>query len=295
MTVPFEITVCSCGDQDERLLQKIADATFNEIHLIYNKWNPRSELSLFNTSSSNEPFPISKELANLLAKADFAWRLTEKKFDPTIEPLQNRWKRAFSEASPPSNEELLEIKRSIGWEKVCLTTSAIQKTVPGLQLDLGGIAKGYGVDLLFERLLKAGFAHIYVEWGGEIRVSSRHPEGRPWKVAVKTSEGKVGKTLFLSSQALATSGDYLQNWSFPQHPDQIYFHVFNACTLSPLQMKSDTVASITIAASACWLADAVATAGMFLETEKEAEAWLTHLRKVDSSFLMEIEWRKPHD
>lgn len=293
MTMPFEVKATLPVGMTETAFEQVILETFQEINLIYNKWNPDSEISLFNRHRSLETYPVSLKLRSLIEKTSLAYQLTGKRFDPTIEPLQRRWKKAFLEGKLPSSENLEEIGSLIGWDKVLLTSDGVQKLYPSLEVDLGGIAKGYGVDLLFTRLLKEGCSHIYVEWGGEIRVSSHHPEGRPWQVAIKESEGGIRKVVSLSNKALATSGDYFQYWPFPNSdkPERLFFHVFNPCTLSPLEMKSGSVASITVIASSCWLADAVATAGMFLTSEREAEDWLQQLKQVDPSLSFDIEWR----
>lgn len=280
MTIPFFIQIASPTDREAEIDQLIRD-TFEEVHRVYNKWNRESEISKFNQSRSITPQPISRALYDLLKKTDSIVHLTEGRFDPTIEPLQRIWKQALLEGKIPFQYELDAIKPAIGWENIHFDERFLWKDHPDLEIDLGGIAKGYAVDLLFERLTSSGFHSLYVEWGGEIRVSSKHTEGRSWKIGIKTrDQNRLTQVIELSDQSVATSGDYEQNWSIVlENGEKItYFHIFDRNTLSPLKI-SQNLSSATVIAPQCWLADGLATASLFFRSKEEAEKWSLFLKK----------------
>lgn len=254
-------------------IQNIIYQTFQEIDSVYNKWNPDSEISQINRLGSNIPFILSTDLYQFLIRIGTFVKLTEGRFDPTIEPLQKLWKESI-----PSDAEIAALKPAIGWDKLQFQNGTLIKKDERTQIDLGGIAKGLCVDLLIERLKKAGFHHLYVEWGGEIRTSENHPSGRPWHIGISHFDNpQIAMTqIDLNDQALATSGDYYQNWKLQE---ATYCHIFNPLTLKPLEVKKGSVASASLLARDCVTADALAKVLMFFESPDEAEKWLIKVKE----------------
>jgi FAD:protein FMN transferase len=285
MTIDYKIIVGSpitAADKDG--VQQIMFATFQEVNSIYNKWNPQSELSRLNQSPAKIKIRISKQLEKLLAETDKIVKLTGGRFDPTIEPLQQLWKSKLEKGTVPSESDIQTVSEAIGWDKIHFGQGVFWKDHLTTSLDLGGIAKGYCVDLLVERLNKAGFAHVFVEWGGEIRASGHHPDNRPWNIYISRLENEnpdqAIATLSLVDQAIATSGDYLQNWIVfdeKSGKEVTYFHIIDPLTRRPLLSTSRSIASASVLAANCTLADGLATAAMMFHTQEEAEAWIESL------------------
>jgi thiamine biosynthesis lipoprotein len=266
MTIPFEVqTEESVSTED---VSHVIRETFAYVDLHYNKFNPNSELSTINQSKAGIPLPLSEGLYTLLKETDSVWKLTHGYFDPTVEPAHKLWKEAVSQGKLPSHDELKNL--SIGWDKVHLNRQSIVKGSDTLEIDLGGIAKGYAVDLLYERLKAANVRHLYVEWGGEIRVSKEHPDKRPWKIALNSSSHYVE----LSDQACATSGDYEQFWVVD---GTAYFHILNPKTLELLQKQGELGKNRTVIAPTCTLADGIATTLFFFEGN-ELEDYVKELK-----------------
>lgn len=287
MTINYRITIGSLLEKkEEAFVKQIITETFREVDTVYNKWNPHSELSLLNNLGAGEKVALSEKLTHLLLITDRIVKLTEGKFDPTIEPLQKVWKSALNAGKTPSEEALKPILDSVGWDKIHLSEGLFWKDHARTSLDLSGIAKGYGIDLLAERLKKAGFDDLYIEWGGEIRTFGAHPEERPWRVFIsrlgdQTLENAVA-LIELNNQALATSGDYLQNWTVhrPGTSGFIHYtHIFDPKTKAPLEMTYHSIASSSVLANSCAEADGLATAAMCFNTVKEASTWAEKLRE----------------
>ncbi len=92
--------------------------------------------------------------------------------------------------------------------------------------------------------------------------------------------------LALDNRAIATSGDYLQNWTILSHsntnntrPITTYFHIFDPKTLRPLESSQKSIASASVAASSCAFADGLATAAMMFPSLVEAETWATSIKE----------------
>jgi FAD:protein FMN transferase len=280
MTIAFEVQAGSpLTEEQEAAIHRLIQETFEEVDRRYNKWNPDSEISRFNQFLSTDPFPLSLELHALLLQIDPLVALTGGLFDPSIEPLQQLWQ---SKDYEPSDEEIAAIAPAIGWHLIHFDDHFIWKDHPLAALDLGGIAKGYAVDLLFERISEQGIPHIYVEWGGEIRVSQSHPEKRPWLVGITPlNPHQPPRLLSLANRAVATSGHYEQ---YRTAPSAVYSHVMNPLTLKPLRVKNGAIGSATVIAQKCVIADGIAKVGLFFDSEKEGEDWAKSLHQPELSF-----------
>lgn len=279
MTINYRILIGHpLSSSDKKSLSKIIKDTFDEVNQIYNKWNPNSELSKLNKLKAHTPVEISAELEKFLHLTDKIVQLTEGRFDPTIEPLQSLWKKYLDLGTIPSEEEIQSLKQVIGWNNIHFDHGLFYKDYDETGLDLGGIAKGYCVDLLVMRLNQNGFDNVFVEWGGEIRASGIHPDKRPWTIFISrlnnTNPEDALAIVSLQNQAIATSGDYLQNWTVENESElKTYFHIIDPILMKPLVSSSQSIASASVLAPTCVLADGLATAAMMFPTSDAAQLW----------------------
>lgn len=234
MTVPYRILIG--GPVHRPQVEEKITTIFARTHQVYNKWNPTSEISAWNLNLSTQ---LSDRLLFLLEECDRMWKLTEGKFDPTI------------------------LGKPVGWQHLLFEGHTLHKSYPGIQIDLGGIAKGQTVDELIEELQALGYPDLLVEWGGDFRASGSHPEGRPWKVAIKNPFGGFLDEVELQDESLATSGDYAQ---FTLTQDGRFFtHIVDPSSGAPLERKPGSIVSCSVKAKTCREADALATALMLFE------------------------------
>lgn len=275
----------SLESNQKAIVQQIIDATFDEVNSIYNKWNPNSELSKLNLAKAHTQVKLSKELENLLTLTSEMVTLSNGKFDPTIEPLQKLWKKALSKGTIPSDAAIEKKLTLVGFDNIHIKNGFFSKDHESLSLDLGGIAKGFAVDLLVTRLNAAGYLNVFVEWGGEIKATGIHPEFRPWHIFIarlhdKNPDNAIA-TLDLHSQAIATSGDYLQNWTIKKDNKlKTYFHVFDKNSGKPRKIKHSSIGSASVIANSCMVADAIATALMLFDNKEEALKWVEEVKMI---------------
>lgn len=276
------------AQNDQQQVQEIINNTFREINQIYNKWNNESEITKINQLKANEVIEISPELEGFFEFTEVIVELSEGRFDPTIEPLQQLWKDHLEKGTVPNSAEIAEVMPAVGWKNLHYGNGKFFKDHDKTSLDLGGIAKGYCVDLLVERIVAAGYSNVFVEWGGEIRTHGRHSNERPWKVFVGHLNDMDPQSaivqLDLYDQSIATSGDYVQNWSVRQKDSEtIYFHIIDPQKARPLESTLSSVASATVIAPTCVLADALATVAMMHSSLEEARNWAEKISKKDPS------------
>ena len=290
MTIDYKIIVGKRLDAaEEENVRKIVLESFQEVNNIYNKWNPYSELSQLNRLNAQVKQEISPQLEKLLRITDNIVKTTEGRFDPTIEPLQRLWKEALSLGQVPSPASISEALSSTGWKQIHIENGIFWKENDKTELDLGGIAKGYAVDLIAERIHAAGFPDLYVEWGGEIRAFGQHPENRPWNIFISrlddTDPSHAIAMISLHNEAIATSGDYLQSWQVHKDGKIItYFHIIDPRTGYPMEAHEGSIASASVLAPTCAWADGIATAFMLFDNENDARAWAESLKSEKPAF-----------
>jgi thiamine biosynthesis lipoprotein len=289
MTIDYKIIVGSSLEADKsKAIQKIINETFDEIDSVYNKWNPESELSKLNKLKKDTPVPISQKLESFLKETGRIVSMGSGRFDPTIEPLQKLWKKNLAFGETPSEDEINKTKLAIGWDKIHVENGHFYKDHDDTSLDLGGIAKGFAVDLLTLKINEAGYPDIFVEWGGEIKATGLHPNNRPWHIYIanlqNTSPELAIAHLDLQNKAVATSGDYLQNWTVKNNLNSndylTYFHVIDPKSGKPLEIKEHSIGSASVMANSCLVADAIATTLMIFSDVEEASLWFESVKEV---------------
>lgn len=281
MTIDYRILIGEqLTPQRHAEVEQLLQHTFSVINDVYNKWNPNSELSKINRLKAHVKTPISPALEGFLLEIQKIVDISDGRFDPTIEPLQELWKTKLAQQIVPSEEEINAVLPAIGWHKIHFGNGLFYKDHDFTSIDLGGIAKGYCVDLLVNALNKAGYANVYVEWGGEIRASGKHPDDRPWHIFISrlgdTDPAHAIAHLDLIDLAIATSGDYLQKWNVS---GTTYFHIFDPKAHRPLVSTSGSIASASVMASNCAMADGLATVAMMFSTVEEAEVWTNSVKE----------------
>ena len=136
------------------------------------KWN--SEISLFNQAKINEEIKISAGFQKVLEQALYWGKKTNGALDVSVMPSILTWRKGFvdsfeSEWKPPLINDIVSAKDKVDYAKVLLRGNILIKVIDGQMIDLSAIAKGWGVDQLFELFWNLGVTNLMVEVGGEVR------------------------------------------------------------------------------------------------------------------------------
>ncbi|MCM2372170.1 FAD:protein FMN transferase [Aporhodopirellula aestuarii] len=223
-----------------------------------------SELSRFNASTSTDWFDVSQETADVVAFALEVGAASDGRFDVTVGPLVDRWSFGPGKRNRdvPSDEELDEIGQRIGQQHLAVRRDppALKKDIAQLRVDLSAIAKGHGVDRVVELLLSLGAKNVFVEIGGEVRVTGAKQSAggsQPWRVGIQKPDAASNEIVLahpMEDSAMATSGDYR---NFFEVDGERYSHTIDPVTRRPVRHD---LASVTVIAPTCMAADAWATA-----------------------------------
>jgi thiamine biosynthesis lipoprotein len=180
---------------------------------------------------------------------------------------------------PPAGERVQRLAARGFWRKVDVAVHAGAPRVrfddPDLHLDLGAIAKGYGVDRATDALRARGVEHAIVTVGGDLFALGNSPEGEPWTVGIRSPHDRhaLAATLRVSDRAVATSGDYER---FFRWRGMRYHHLIDPATAAP---RCTPFHSATVLASRCMDADAASTSVFGLPRD----AALVIARRLDAS------------
>ncbi len=268
MTMPYRIVIGKyLSHEESEQLKKEIEAVFHVIDTVYNNWNRESEISKINHAAAGVAIPLSKELCDFLKQVDSFYRISKGRFDPTLGPLKTLWLLHLKQHSLPNEHVWKSYYENSGWKHIDLdvTNQTLTKKHSDVQLDLCGAVKGFAVDCLLETC-QHFCVDSYAEWGGEIKISGRHPSGRPWRIASSATP----EIIELKNTAVATSGNYYQQWSVN---GKIYTHILDPHTGKPLEQHEYPIISAMVIHPSCAFADAMATVLMTFSTKTEALAW----------------------
>lgn len=214
---------------------------------------PESEISRLNAHGSQEAVGLSPDVLHVLHKAVEASELTGGAFDVTYAPLRTLWRAAERQNRMPGPEAMDQALAAVGYDKIVFEDGRVRFAAPGMEVDLGGIAKGYAIDLAAAALQEAGAEAGIVDVGGDLRLFGAPEPGGRWRVAVRRPPG-VNKEFVLGVPACAvtTSGDYARWFEVEgQHLSHI---------IDPRTGRSVAhMTSVTLVAPDATTADALAT------------------------------------
>jgi thiamine biosynthesis lipoprotein len=247
---------------NEAWAQRGIDAALAELRRVdrtMSRFRADSDIGLTNAAAGRGLVDVCDDTATVLA-ASLGWaRASEGRFDPCLGRVAELW-HVGDRHQPPTEVEVaqagrgnhfaaLEVERSGSVPRAALTRS-------GVAVDLGGIAKGYGVDLAAQALRDHGIFNALVNVGGDLVAMGVDENDDPWRVGVRSPDHleQVAKVLHVSDRAVATSGDYLQYFQFG---GRRYHHLLDPVSGEP---RRTAMRSITIEAATCMDADAAATA-----------------------------------
>jgi thiamine biosynthesis lipoprotein len=216
-----------------------------------------SELAMFNSAPAGLGVPLSPETVEVLTDASVFWEKTHGAFDVTARQLFALWKSCGRENRLPTSEERRLARNQSRWEYIEIDDAGAIKLLDTASVDLGGIAKGYAIDLATEKLIAGGCVGGVVDVGGDVRCFGQKPSRKPWRVAIddpfQPHSGEVFAILDVRNVAVCTSGNYER---FYEIRGKRYSHIINPQTGDPV----DTFPSVTVVAPDARTADAWATA-----------------------------------
>jgi thiamine biosynthesis lipoprotein len=268
----------------------VADALEGVVALM-SHYEPQSEVSRLNRQPPGTPLAVSASTLRVFQLARQVQLASDGAFDIGVGRAVDEWGFGPS-ARPqaiPSSVAIQGLRSGLRPDAFTLDAAAgtLTRHAP-VWANLSGIAKGYGVDAAASALDALGIADYMVEVGGEIRARGRNSAGRPWQIAIERPDAMPRRALRivpLDGRSLATSGDYR---NYFVHEGRRYSHEIDPGSAAPV---THALASVSVVADDCTLADAWSTALFVLGPERGYEAAMHHalaahfvMRRPDGTF-----------
>ena len=311
---PPAIMGTACGlqavapaDQMDKAEEALAAATasLRATEVRFMSWRiAGSEIHTLNEADAGQLVALSPETIQLLHAARDLADETDGAFDVTFAPVFGLWAAAGKANRLPTGEQLRRALDVSGWKHFQLQEDAVLKHEGESRVDLGGIAKGYGIDRAVAAMQSVGVLGGLIDVGGDVRCFGVHRDGRPWRVRIQNpfapddprrSLGIVS----LQAGAVCTSGNYRR---FFEIDGKKYSHIIDPRTGRP----TDFAPSVTVVAATATQADAWATALSVLGPEGlraiDPEAGIEAMivvgtpkdhRKYATDGFEALLWRKP--
>lgn len=266
----FTIAVSSTDSLVAREAAYKAFARIDEINLALSDYSEASETWQLNAATPGGWVAVSPDLSKVLVMSQRLHEQTFGAFDPTIGQLVQLWRRARRKNEVPPRLQINEALLLKGFDALELDTSQhphkIRYLREGVQLDFGGIGKGYAADEALRVLTDAGFPASFVSASSSIAAGDA-PDDRPeWTFMMENQRKEGGSTsgieqvIQCTNCFIASSGDLYQ---YLELRGRRYSHIIDPETGEALSNGSF---AIVLAPSAA-LADAYATAFCVMEME----------------------------
>lgn len=269
MGTMFHIIVYHTSVPDARKAVDAAMAEIVRLDQVMSHYKEDSDLSRLNRAAGQRDVEVEPSLYDVIEKSLAFSRLSNGRFDITVGPLVRLWKQAQSKNRRPTEAEIAEARRCVGYDKIeTRPPNRIRIHSDCLAIDLGGIGKGYAVDKAIGVLKSRGIRHAMVNAGGSTIGAIGAPPGRDgWPVALSAAvDGR--STLLLRDAAISTSQQNLV--SLPL--EQVGFgEIMDTASGAPIQYRS----SVSVVVDDATAADALSTT-LLLTPVPDASKLLEH-------------------
>ncbi len=260
------VTLRLAGEETDPAVIKEARAKAqrltSELEAVLSYHNEKSELSALN-QNIHLFMNGSETLFSVLETSLQITELTGGAYDPTIGTLTRLW-NIGSGGPVPSPDAIAEAMEHMGADKITIEGTSVTKQDTALQLDFGGVGKGYALQELLSAMAQTEIPYGIVSMGSSVGVFGEKPDGTPYQIGIKdpkAPETVVGY-LYIPSGFVSVSGDYER---FFRQDGKIYHHILDPKTGYPADTGLSSVAVYTQNGAS---ADALSTALFVMGVEE---------------------------
>jgi len=212
-------------------------AVFQRVDSLMSNWTTTSEVARLNREAALAPTIVHPEVGVVLEASLRLWRESGGANDITVEPLVRAWGFLGGERRVPSDAEIKAALARVGAQRIHYdpATRQVRFDDPGVRIDLGGIAKGYAVDVAAESLRAHGFTSALVDLSGNMAAIGSAPGSiLGWRIGIRDPRDRVPYVarLAIMDECISTSGQYEQ---FIAHDGRTYGHIMDPRTGRPAE------------------------------------------------------------
>jgi thiamine biosynthesis lipoprotein len=281
----MEVTIWGADDSKSQRAFSSLQTQFQEMHSEWHAWEPGLLTEVNQAFASGRPVQASRSIVEMTRRSQLIEEQTAGRFNPAIGALVRLWGFHTSdypvEGPPPSQSQIAGlVDQNPSTHDIHLDGLSMASTNPAVQLDFGGIAKGYAIDIACDTLKSLGISNAIVNAGGDLRAIGSHGD-RPWRIAVRDPAGGIiGSLETGADEAIFTSGNYER---FRQDKERRFPHILDPRSGWPVK----DLASVTVITGEGWLADAAATALIVAGLDE----WMTVARSLGLDQVLMVDER----
>ena len=280
----FNLIIVSTDSNKANHLARKSYELVDSLNHIFSNYDSSSELSKINASAGLLPYKMSTAMLDLVQKSQYAYIQSKGSYDISIGPLSTLWRNARKANFFPEAGTVIAKKKLVGFAQIKINKRLGTIFLPsaGMQLDFGGIAKGYIAQWVINYLKANGIQQALADAGGDIVMSGAPLNQKGWLIGVnlpETTDELLNKKLQLSNCSVATSGDVFQ---FIEYKGVKYSHIINPLTGYGVTNLRNVTIIAKAGATADWLATACSILpikeAMQLAISNQAALLITTLR-----------------
>ena len=273
MDTYMELTAYGKNSEDA---VRAAKEEIERLDALLSTGNDKSEIGQLNKNKKGQ---ISADTQYLLNRSLTIYEETDGAFDITIYPVMKAWGFTDDNFRVPDADELKDLltltdASDISYDKETLQI-AFKKD--GMQIDFGGIAKGYTSARIMDIFLACGIKSGLVNLGGNVQALGTKKDGSSWRVAVQDPQDtdQYLGVLSIQDKAMITSGGYERYF---EQDGRTYHHIIDPKTGYPME---NGLISVSIVTADGTLADGLSTSVFIMGKEAATEYWRNHSDEFD--------------
>jgi thiamine biosynthesis lipoprotein len=290
MGTTAEITLFARNKDRGAELMEAAFGEIERVEALLSSYRPGSEVTRINRHAARGPVTTDPETFGLIERALEYSEITHGAFDVTVGRLLKAWGFFGGTGHTPSAEELRAAREASGWKGVTLSpdTRSVRFRKTGLELDFGGMGKGWALDRAAALLKGLGVNAALLGLGKSSYYAMGSPPGKPgWLIVVPdpNDPGEPLSCVYLKDGALSTSGSAQRSFEVDSRR---YSHILDPRTGQP----SSGLVQVTVTAKTTTESDVFSTA-IFVLGPEEAKESLNAAEGVSALLVMEAERASP--
>jgi FAD:protein FMN transferase len=244
MDTTLDITIQSRSTAQAEADVNAAVKLAREIEAHTSRFKAGSDVSNINANAGVAPVSVHADTMFMVQSSLDYTRATNGAFDITVAPIAELWGFYSQNYRVPTKEEINNLLPLVDYKKVQVdpANSTVMLVDKGMQIDLGGIAKGYAVEQMYNLLKTRGVKHAVINFGGAVGALGKRADGKEWVVGIKHPRdggGQLLGELHVSNNFVSSSGDYERYFI---KDGTRYCHILDPATgYQPRQAMSTTV------------------------------------------------------
>lgn len=275
------MTVTVWGEEANEACQA-AEKEINRIDAMVSTGSEDSEITKLNQSGSGE---VSEGTAYMIEKSVELYESTGGLFDISIYPVMRAWGFTDQNYEVPKKKVLTELLSHVRADAVLYDEES--KTVSfddsAVEIDLGGIAKGYTSDRVIEVINSYDIECALINLGGNVKTLNPKLTGEEWRIAIQDPEDSnaMAGVITCCDKAVITSGGYQRYF---EEDGTTYHHIIDPRTGYP---ASSGLISVSIVSADGTLADGLSTSLFIMGLDEAHAYWQEHKDEFDAVMIDE--------